>query len=231
MCLLYNNKCYCLRFEVIQGFYRVGAKRGRKGSVDGFPGGKVRRTAGMGVCMPRKERITRKEIAAVAFRMARKEGMEEVTARKLADAAGCSTQPIFRAYQNMEEVQAEVLEQAVVFFDEFYDSYPKSQATPFVNLGLAYISFAQKERNLFRVMFLSGDRNGKSLYELLNGKNGNVLREIGRAKAEGCRDPQGLFMKMWIFIHGAACMAVTEDYDLGITETVGQLVDAYRAFC
>ena len=38
-------------------------------------------------------------------------------------------------------------------------------------------------------------------------------------------------MKMWIFIHGAACMAVTEDYDLGITETVGQLVDAYRAFC
>ena len=33
--------------------------------------------------------------------------MEEVTARKLADAAGCSTQPIFRAYQNMEEVQAE----------------------------------------------------------------------------------------------------------------------------
>ena len=169
-----------MRFEVIQGFYRVGAKRGRKGSVDGFPGGKVRRTAGMGVCMPRKERITRKEIAAAAFRMARKEGMEEVTARKLADAAGCSTQPIFRAYQNMEEVQAEVLEQAVVFFDEFYDSYPKSQATPFVNLGLAYISFAQKERNLFRVMFLSGDRNGKSLYELLNGKNGNVLREIGR---------------------------------------------------
>ena len=90
---------------------------------------------------------------------------------------------------------------------------------------------SQKDRNLFRVMFLSGDRNGKSLYELLNGKNGNVLREIGRAKAEGCRDPQGLFMKMWIFILGAACMAVSEDYDLGITETVGQLVDAYRAFC
>lgn len=180
--------------------------------------------------MPRKERITRKEIAAAAFRMARKEGMEEVTARKLAGAAGCSTQPIFRVYQNMEEVQADVLEQAVAFFEDFYAGYPKSQAVPFVNLGLAYISFAQKEGNLFRAMFLSENRNGKSLYELLNGKNGNVLKEISRAKAEGCSDPQDLFMKMWIFIHGAACMAVTGDYDLGITETVGQLVGAYRAF-
>lgn len=180
--------------------------------------------------MPRKETIKKEKIAAAAFRMARKEGMEEVTARKLAEAAGCSTQPIFRVYQNMEEVQADVLEQAILFFDDFYDNYPKSQSAPFVNLGLAYISFAQKEGNLFRAMFLSENRNGKSMYELLNGKRGNVLKEISKAKAEGCSDPQGLFMKMWIFIHGAACMAITGDYDLGITETVGQLVDAYRAF-
>lgn len=180
--------------------------------------------------MPRKERITKKEITAAAFRMVRKEWVEELTARKLAGAAGCSTQPIFRVYQNMEEVQTEVLEEASLFFEAFYDNYPKSQATPFVNLGLAYISFAQKEANLFRMMFLSEDRNGKSLYELLNGKKGNVLQEINRAKSEGCEDPQGLFMKMWIFIHGAACMVITGDYDLGITETVGQLVDAYRAF-
>ncbi len=180
--------------------------------------------------MSRKESITKKEIAAAAFRMARSEGLGEVTARKLAQAAGCSTQPIFRVYQNMEEVQADVLEQATVFFEEFYDNYPKSQAVPFVNLGLAYISFAEKESNLFRAMFLNGDRKGKSLYELLNGTKGNVLREIGKAKEEGCKDPQGLFMKMWIFIHGAACMTITGDYDLGITETGWQLVAAYRAF-
>lgn len=156
--------------------------------------------------------------------------MEEVTARKLAGAVGCSTQPIFRVYQNMEEVQTEVLEQAIGFFDDFFDNYPKSQTVPFANLGLAYISFAQKEKNLFRMMFLGEGRKGKSLYELLNGKRGNVLKEINKAKAEGCEDPQRLFMKMWIFIHGTACMVTTGDYDLGITETVGLLVNAYRAF-
>ncbi len=180
--------------------------------------------------MPRKEMITKKEIAAAAFAMARKEGAQEVTARKLAARAGCSTQPIFRVYQNMEEVLEEVLEQSILFFEAFYDNYPRSQSAPFVNLGLAYISFAEKESNLFRMMFLSENRNGKSLYELLNGKKGNVMAEIHKAKKEGCKDPQGLFMKMWIFIHGAACMTITGDYDLSITETVQQLVDAYRAF-
>lgn len=180
--------------------------------------------------MPRKESITKKELSAAAFQMARKEGMEEVTARKLAGVAGCSTQPIFRVYHNMEEVQKDVIEQAAVFFEEFYEKYPKSQSMPFINLGLAYISFAQKEKNLFRAMFLSENRGGKSLYELLNGKHGNVMKEINKAKEEGCADPEGLFMKMWIFIHGAASMAITGDYDLSITETVGQLVAAYRAF-
>ena len=180
--------------------------------------------------MPRKERITRKEIAAAAFRMARKEGMEEVTARKLAGAAGCSTQPIFRVYQNMDGVQADVLEQAVAFFEEFYNNYPKSQAVPFVNLGLAYISFAQKEGNLFRAMFLSENRNGRSLYELLNGNGGIVSRDAAKAKAEGVKSPGELFMKIWIFIHGAACMSLTGDYDLSEEETLYLLKDAYRAY-
>lgn len=180
--------------------------------------------------MPRKEKITKKELAKAAFNLARKQGAQEVTARKLAAFAGCSTQPIFRLYENMDEVLGDVVEQAIEFFDRFYDNYPKSQSSPFVNLGLAYISFAEKEKNLFCMMFLSEKRNGKSLYELLNGKKGNVMVEINKAKSEECKDPEGLFMKMWILIHGIACMTVTGDYDLSITETVQQLVDAYRAF-
>ena len=54
--------------------------------------------------------------------------------------------------------------------------------------------------------------------------------EINRAKEDGCKDPQGMFMKMWIFIHGMACMTITGDYDLGITETVQLLKEAYQSF-
>jgi hypothetical protein len=37
-------------------------------------------------------------------------------------------------------------------------------------------------------------------------------------------------MQMWIFIHGAGCMAVTGDYDLDEAASVGMLESAYKAF-
>ena len=55
-------------------------------------------------------------------------------------------------------------------------------------------------------------------------------RKRNKAKEEGCADPQALFMRMWIFIHGIACMTIKGDYDLGITDTIQMLKDAYKAF-
>ena len=68
------------------------------------------------------------------------------------------------------------------------------------------------------------------MYELLNGANGNVVSEINLAKAAGCPDPGDLFMKMWIFIHGAACMTLTGDYDLSEVQTLALLERSYEAF-
>ena len=53
--------------------------------------------------MARKETITIQTILDTAFAMTREEGFANVTARKVAAKAGCSTQPIFRVYKNMEE--------------------------------------------------------------------------------------------------------------------------------
>ena len=37
-------------------------------------------------------------------------------------------------------------------------------------------------------------------------------------------------MRMWIFIHGSACMSLTDDYDLKEEETVKLLEEFYRVF-
>ncbi|MCD7724825.1 MAG: TetR/AcrR family transcriptional regulator [Clostridiales bacterium] len=180
--------------------------------------------------MARKATITKDDILNAAFEMARKEGVSQVTARTLAAKAGCSTQPIFRVYKNMEELGEELFARAIDFFGLYYEKFPQKNDTPFVNLGLAYIQFAQEEQQLFRMLFLSENRHGRSLYDLLNGKNGAVVREINNAKFYGCKDPSGMFMKMWIFIHGSACMSLTDDYDLQEEDTVKLLEECYRAF-
>lgn len=180
--------------------------------------------------MARKETITKMDILNAAFEMASEEGFEHITARTLAAKAGCSTQPIFRVYKNMEELGAELFEQVVDYFNAYYENFPRKNDTPFVNMGFAYIRFAQENPKLFQLLFDSENRHGKSLYDILNGTNGSVVKEINNARFGGCKNPSAMFMKMWIFIHGAACMSLTGDYDLSEEETIALLEESYRAF-
>ena len=180
--------------------------------------------------MARKETITIDKILDTAFAMTREEGFANVTARKVAAKAGCSTQPIFRVYKNMDELWAAVYDRAVGFFADYFSLFPRTGKKPFSNLGMAYVAFAREEKHLFELLFLTGGRYSKSMYEVLNGESGNVVYEINLARAAGCPDPGDLFMRMWMFIHGAACMTLTGDYDLTDVETLAMLESSYDAF-
>lgn len=180
--------------------------------------------------MARKITITKDFIVNTAFQMAKQEGIEQVTARKLAAKAECSTQPIFRSYENMEELHMELFRMANAFYYFYYDRIPKNQPEPFVNLAYGYIQFAKEEPNLFKFLFFPERSYGKSTYEILNGEKGIVVAEFEKAKKDGCKNVGNLFTKLWIFVHGAACMALTGDYDLNQDETIKLLKDTYQAF-
>ena len=104
--------------------------------------------------MARKESITKEMLLEVAFELVKEEGVDNLTARKLAAKAGCSTQPIFRTYKNMEEVAEDVFDKAMKYYNDYYKNYKKSSSVPFVDLGMAYIAFAQKDKNMFKLLFL-----------------------------------------------------------------------------
>lgn len=181
--------------------------------------------------MARKEKIHKDFLVDTAFILAKQEGFENVTARKLAAKAGCSTQPIFRLYENMEDLLAEVYLKAVDFYDFFYNECPKDNDEPFVDLGRAYIQFAEKEKELFKLLFMGEKKSyGRSLYDILNGSKSYVGTEFAKAKAAGVSDVQDLFTKLWIFIHGIACMTITGDYDLDESQTIGLLKEAVKKF-
>lgn len=180
--------------------------------------------------MARKESITKEDIINAAFSILQEEGITQVTARKLAAKAGCSTQPIFRIYKNMDELIEELFGKACTFFQEYYQQVLRQTVTPFVHLGFVYIKFAEEHKRLFQFIFLSEERFGRSMYDLVNGSEGYVSKEIQTATSQGCKNASNLFMKMWIFIHGAACMTLTGDYDLSDEETIQMLKDSYQAF-
>lgn len=181
--------------------------------------------------MSRKAVITGQEIVDAAFRITQAEGFDKITSRGLAQEAGCSTQPIFRIYENMDALKKDVYEKTAAYYEEYYRSFRKESEVPFVDLGMAYIGFARTYPHLFRLLFLASGMEGKrSMYDLVNGSGEAVVREVTRAKEDGCKDPNGLFMQMWIFIHGAACMAVSGDYDLDEEQSKKLLAECYRDF-
>ena len=52
--------------------------------------------------MPPKQKVTRDGIIEAAFRIARTQGVERISARSVAEELGCSTQPVLYHFSTVE---------------------------------------------------------------------------------------------------------------------------------
>ena len=181
--------------------------------------------------MARKEQISKQMILDGAFELVREQGIEMLTARKLATHIGCSTQPIFRVYSNMEELAKEVFVKAKAFYEEYCVNFAYENDFPFIDLGLCYITFAKEELNLFKLLFLAPHDEENTMYDLINGaEHGFVIKELRRIKNLDMNKAGDIFMKVFIFIHGMACMAICGELDLTKEEILPTLKETIEGF-
>lgn len=176
--------------------------------------------------MPPKFKFTREEITKAAFDITRQGGMAALTARALAARLGCSVKPIFGLFQNMEELQQEVLAAA----NERYQSYLQEDMSagkypPYKASGMAYIRFAKEERELFRLLFMR-DRSAEKIEENREAVR-PLLDIIQKNTGLGEEEAYMLHLEMWIYVHGIATMIVTSylDWDMEFVSKV--LTDGY----
>lgn len=181
--------------------------------------------------MARKEQISKQMILDGAFELVREQGIEMLTARKLATHIGCSTQPIFRVYSNMEELVGEVFVKAKAYYENFCKEFPQTNDTPFIDLGICYITFAKEEVHLFKLLFLTPHDEDNTMYDLINGaENGFVIKQLRRIKNLDMNKAGDIFMKVFIFMHGMACMAICGELDLTQEEILPTLKETVEGF-
>lgn len=168
--------------------------------------------------MPPKIKIHKDTIIEKAFELTKLYGFEKVTARLLANELKCSTQPVFHAFRNMEELKEEVYKKTQRFFEEIMLQPPADAETPyFLSMGLKYVELAQKEKNLFHLLCMSD--NGKrldSLYDL--------------AKHIPLRIEPDVFVKTWIFAHGIATIVSANTTNIAPEEIRQILIEACTSF-
>ena len=176
--------------------------------------------------MPPRVKITKESVTQAALELCRLGGSEKINARSIAAHLGCSTQPIFSNFENMEEVQNEVSARAYDAYLDFLRAEAESGKYPrYKAYGMAYIRFAKEEKELFKLLFMC-DRSGKNLttspdfsesVEIIMEKNG-----LDRERAER------MHLEMWALVHGIAVMLATSFLELSWECISDMLTDVYQ---
>ena len=177
--------------------------------------------------MPPKVRFSREEIIAAALDIVREGGMTALTARSLAARLGSSAKPVFGLFENMQEVQTEVMLAANTEYQSFLRTeMMRGIYKPYKASGMAYIAFARKEKELFRLLFMR-DRTDEQI-DAKDDSIDDIIAIISRNTGLSEEDARLFHLEMWIFVHGIATMIVTNYLDWEEEHVSRALTDAYE---
>ncbi len=177
--------------------------------------------------MPPKVKVTREEIVAAALGITRERGADAINARSIAQALGCSTQPIFSNFATMDEVRLAVAKEAMALYRACMRRECESGEYPYYKAsGMAYIRFAREERELFKLLFMCDREKGASLdtSALFGEMQAVVQGNLGLDRGEA----ELFHLEMWAFVHGIAAMQATAFLDLDRELVSRMLTDAYQ---
>jgi AcrR family transcriptional regulator len=112
------------------------------------------------------KKIEKDVILNAAFQLVRKEGLESLSARKLAKEIECSTQPIYENFHDMGEIRDYTIGQMEELYDSLRTKLNEKEYADYGKQGMAVYEFAQNEKTLFKHFVTNTERSKKN--ELLS---------------------------------------------------------------
>lgn len=179
--------------------------------------------------MPPKIKVTKESIIEASYFLLKEQGFQKVNARDVAKSLNCSVQPIFRTFQHMDNLKKELYRHVEEIFDQFMESGMQNNRIPFLGMGLAYIEFAKKEKNLFNFLFMSDEFKGRNLLQMIKEEsNKEIIEIISSMSGLSFNQSQNLFLNIWLMTHGIASLMATNDCDLNDEEIETILLDSFQ---
>lgn len=181
--------------------------------------------------MPPKEKISKVTIQEAAFEMTREYGFTLVTARKLAEKLKCSTQPIFRQYENMEELREDLFYISTEYFCKKILTKKTRNRPAYLSIALSYIELAQTERNLFELIASVDDFGTETVHEFLKRAEWeSAVSTLPGMDGKSEDAKRELFAMLWMFVHGLASLKVAGRVKYTDKELKELLEKAYEGF-
>lgn len=126
--------------------------------------------------MSATKKITKNMIVDAALEIFRAEGFEAVTSRRIALRLGCSTQPIYFEYKNMDELKDDIIKKVVEQLDALFGSVAgDSDEFVYRSYGLAFLKFVQTDPFVFRQIYTVDGKIGRQVDDLWMPKGLDIL--------------------------------------------------------
>ena len=174
--------------------------------------------------MPAVRKASREQIIDAAVAVLRDDGFSAINARSVAKKLGCSTQPIYFSFKNMDELKAALTERAIELHTQrVRDSLRAHEGSDsrYSSYGMGFVKFAAEEKQLFRWLYLEGKQLGPYQNDvLLPEVIAVIVEEFGYTENIARRFHQDMIY----FSYGLAILANTDH--LRLTEP--ELREAFR---
>ena len=107
--------------------------------------------------MPPKISTTKEMIIEAGYSIADKEGIGQVNCRAIAKKLGCSTQPVFSRFLNMDELKEEVFKYACDKLEKtIADRLESTKEQSLIEISVTVLAnLAREHKNLYRLIYLS----------------------------------------------------------------------------
>ena len=164
--------------------------------------------------MPPIVKIKKEDIIDTTFEIIRKEGLEAVNARKIAQNLNCSVQPIFSNFENMEDLKKCTLEKIALYFYKFIINLYDDKLPKYKQVGMNYIKFAKQEPIFYKILFLENHSIRTPMLEADN-EDLNMIKQYVESSTNLTKENiQAFHVKMWIFTHGLATLVSSKNIDI-----------------
>lgn len=177
-----------------------------------------------------KQKITKEMVVDAAFQIARKEGMEQVLVKNIADTLGCSVQPIYSYCKNMDGLRKDVEQRTRAFVHQYLAEHMDKEH-PFQSSGKAHIQLAQEEPHLLRIFTLQQQEDISSLEDLYDREtNPSMAQSIADSLHISIEKARQLHLHMLIYTIGISTIYAITTPGIPAADIFAQQEQAYQAF-
>jgi len=158
--------------------------------------------------MPPKQKYTKQKIIDTAFELAKVEGIENLTARKLGDALGSSVATIYANFEDIETLKKSVVKRIFKMSRDM--SKEEVTGDRFLDIGIASLRFAKQYSVLFKELVL---KKNKYMEDYDSSLGQSILEDMKKDSSLSELTDEELMMvllKMRIFQLGLSVMVAND---------------------